>query len=168
MNIAIVCFLLTLFLNFAFHCFDKLYPARRKIKVKNFTDKELPFKEMTDGSVCADCYSQTLISISAGERATIPLGFALELPEMTEAIIRPRSGLTKKGIDIQIGTIDTDFRGEVSCTIANNSHNEFLVTKGFRICQIAFRDVPALNIVQVNKLSDTKRGAGGFGSTGTK
>lgn len=166
MEIALVCVVITVILNVFFLLFSKLYPARRKIKVRNYTNKRMPFKVATDGSVCADCYAQSLASIGVGQRETIPLGFALELPELTEAVIRPRSGLSRKGIDVQIGTIDTDYRGEVSCTVVNNSDSEFLVSKDMRICQIAFRDVPALEIKLIEKLSPTKRGLNGFGSTG--
>lgn len=164
----IFCSLITVFINFLFLVLGKLSVTRKKIKVVNYTEGEMPFKVMTDGSVCADCYAQLSVEIDVGERATVPLGFALELPEMMEAVIRPRSGLSKKGIDVQIGTIDTDYRGEVSCTVVNNSDKPFYVTGGERICQIAFRDVPAVSFEKVHSLSATERGANGFGSTGVR
>lgn len=168
MAVFIFCTLVTLFVNFLFLGIGKCVVERKKIKVKNYTKDELPFKIMTDGSVCADCIARISTEIEVGQRVTIPLGFALELPDLMEAVIRPRSGLSKRGIDVQIGTIDTDYRGEVSCTIANNSDKTFYVADGDRICQIAFRYVPPVSFKMVNHLSQTKRGSDGFGSTGVK
>lgn len=168
MEVVISCFVITLCINFIFMFAEKVMTTHKVIKVKSLNGMDMPFKAMTDGAVCADCYSKDSLVISAGERANIPLGFALELPDFMEAVIRPRSGLSKKGIDVQIGTIDTDYRGEVSCTVINNSGKDFYIAVGFRICQIAFREVPALKIKKVYKLSKTERGANGFGSTGVE
>ena len=123
----------------------------------------------TEGAVCADCYARTPLDeeivIPVGERRVIPLGFAMEIPEGYEAVIRPRSGLSSKGIDETIGTIDTDYRGEVKACLVNNSKEDFVVHNGDRICQIAIREVPRVVFVITDKLSETKRGEGGFGST---
>ena len=139
-----------------------------EIKIKLINDGKLPeFK--SDGAVCADAYARTVNHfIKQGERELVPLGFALELPDCYEAIVRPRSGNSKNGIDICIGTIDTDYRGEVMACVENNSDKDFPIHNGDRICQIAIREVPKINFNVVNELSETERGSKGFGSSGLK
>ncbi len=121
----------------------------------------------TEGAVCADCYARLEedVVIPVGERRLIPLGFAMEIPAGYEAVIRPRSGLSSKGIDETIGTIDTDYRGEVKSCLVNNSKEDFVVHNGDRICQMAIREVPKVLFVLTDELSETERGEGGFGST---
>jgi len=104
------------------------------------------------------------------ERKLVPCGFAMSLPEGFEAQVRPRSGLAiKNGITVlnSPGTIDSDYRGEVQVILANLGTEEFTITKGMRIAQmvIAKHEKAAFDIV--DELSETIRGAGGFGSTGT-
>ena len=138
-----------------------------KIKIKLFEGGRLPeFK--TDGAVCADCYSRCKnpIEIKPNSRALIPLGFAVELPKGYEMVLRPRSGMSKYGIDSVIGTIDFDYRGEVMACVINNLDKAISVENDTRICQCAIRQVPEIEFEVVSELSETKRGAGGFGSTG--
>lgn len=139
------------------------------VKIKIIEGGRLPeFK--TEGAVCADCYARlnVLRRIAPHKRAKIPLGFALELPSDWEAVIRPRSSLTLGSVDNGIGTIDVDYRGEVSTVVINNSDNYFTVENGDRVCQIAIREAPKVKFTVVDELSATERGAGGFGSTGIK
>ena len=138
-----------------------------KIKIKLCEGGRLPeFK--TDGAVCADCYSRCKnpIEIKPNSRALIPLGFAVELPKGYEMVLRPRSGMSKNGIDSVIGTIDFDYRGEVMACVINNLDKAISVENDTRICQCAIRQVPEIEFEVVSELSETKRGAGGFGSTG--
>lgn len=138
-----------------------------KIKFKLFDGGKLPeFK--TNGAVCADCHARCKepIVIPAKTRKLVPLGFAVELPFNYEMVIRPRSGLTLKGIDGGIGTIDTDYRGEVHACVINNSEYDFVINNGERICQIAIREVPDVEFEIIDELTDTERGNKGFGSTG--
>lgn len=140
-----------------------------KIKIKIIENGKMPeFK--TKGAVCADCYARTEkpIEIKAHSRELIPLGFAVELPKGYEMVIRPRSGLTRKGFDNAIGTIDYDYRGEVMACLINNSDISIDVENGTRICQCAIRKCPKIKFKQVKILSETKRGKDGFGSTGIK
>ncbi|WP_431163759.1 dUTP diphosphatase [Flagellimonas beolgyonensis] len=105
------------------------------------------------------------------ERAIIPTGIYMELPIGYEAQVRPRSGLAaKKGITVlnAPGTIDADYRGEVGVILANMSSDEFVVENGERIAQMVIAKHERAEWVEVASLSDTDRGAGGFGSTGTK
>ncbi len=105
------------------------------------------------------------------ERKLIPTGLFIELPQGYEAQIRPRSGLAfKKGISIlnSPGTIDADYRGEVGVLLINLSNDDFIVEHGERIAQMVIAQHEQPELIEVNELTDTTRGAGGFGSTGTK
>jgi len=136
-----------------------------KVKIKLFDGGKLP-EYKREGDVCLDCYARESVDISKGKRKLVPLGFALELPIGWEAVIRPRSGNTKGGVDIGIGTIDTNYRGEVMACIINNSDMDLLATRGERICQLAIRESPKIEWEVVDELSETERGANGFGSSG--
>jgi dUTP pyrophosphatase len=139
-----------------------------KIKIKLIEGGKLPeFK--TDGAVCADCYARIgteYINIPANSRCLVNLGFALELPKGCEALIRPRSGLSRLGVDVALGTIDFDYRGEIKACIINNTIGAIAINNGERICQIAIREVPDVRLEVVDELSETERGENGFGSTG--
>ncbi|MCL2328378.1 MAG: dUTP diphosphatase [Bacteroidetes bacterium] len=105
------------------------------------------------------------------ERKIIPTGLFIELPEGYEAQIRPRSGLAAKhGITClnTPGTIDADYRGEIGVILANVSNEPFTVTDGERICQMVITRYTKAEMVEVEELSSSERGAGGFGSTGRK
>lgn len=140
------------------------------IKIKIFEGGKLPIYK-TNGASCCDCYARLdkeFIVIFPGERALIPLGFALELPQGYEAVIRPRSGMMRNGIDEGIGTIDSDYRGEVNACLINNTTQRIRIYNGDRICQMKIQESSQFNFIQVDKLSETERGEGGFGSTGVR
>src|SRR5690606_28352517 len=105
------------------------------------------------------------------ERAIVPTGIFMELPIGFEAQVRPRSGLAaKKGISVlnAPGTVDADYRGEVGVILVNLSQEDFTVENGERIAQLVIARHERAQWVEVETLSDTPRGAGGFGSTGTQ
>ncbi len=105
------------------------------------------------------------------ERKLIGTGLFLEIPKGYEAQIRPRSGLAlKKGITVlnSPGTIDADYRGEVGVILINLSNEEFCVEDGERICQMVFAKHEQVLLKQVDVITETERGAGGFGHTGVK
>lgn len=109
------------------------------------------------------------VTLQTGQRSLIPTGLAFALPVGIEAQIRPRSGLAlKKGISLvnSPGTIDCDYRGEVGIIVINHGDEPFLISHGDRIAQVVFAPVTRANLVLVNTLDETDRGAGGFGSTG--
>ncbi len=111
------------------------------------------------------------INLHPMERAVIPTGIYLEIPENIEAQIRPRSGLAlKSGVTVlnTPGTIDADYRGEVAVILINHSKTLFTINDGDRIAQIVFSKVEKINWREKKVLTKTERGAGGFGSTGTK
>lgn len=103
------------------------------------------------------------------ERKLIPTGLFIELPAGYEAQIRPRSGLAiKHGISLvnTPGTIDADYRGEIGIIMINLSNEEFVINDGERICQMVIAAHERAEWIEVKALSDTERGAGGFGHTG--
>lgn len=105
------------------------------------------------------------------ERRLIPTGIYIALPEGYEAQVRPRSGLAlKKGITVlnAPGTIDADYRGEVGVVLINLSQEPFTVNDGERIAQVVFARYEQGNLVPVEVLDETERGAGGYGHTGVK
>lgn len=111
------------------------------------------------------------VIIPSGEIRMIPTGIAIELPHNTEAQVRSRSGLAiKSGIAVVngIGTIDEDYRGEICVGLINHSKVDFKISRGDRIAQMAIMEVLKPIVTIADDLSDTKRAAGGFGSTGVK
>ncbi|MEM9347308.1 MAG: dUTP diphosphatase [Planctomycetota bacterium] len=108
-------------------------------------------------------------TIEPGEIVIIPTGFAIAVPEGYEAQLRPRSGLACKfGVTLPncTGTIDADYRGEVKVALINLREEPFTVEPGMRICQMIIKEVPKCVWQEVDELSETVRGAGGFGHTG--
>lgn len=109
------------------------------------------------------------ILLEPGERTLVPTGFAIELEPGFEAQVRPRSGLAvKHGVTVlnAPGTIDADYRGEVQVPLINLGHVAFPIQRGDRIAQMVVAPVAQASVEEVETLSDTKRGSGGFGSTG--
>ena len=114
-------------------------------------------------------YLDEPITLGPGERALIPTGLFFEVPEGYEAQLRARSGLAvKRGIGLVngIGTIDADYRGEVMVALINWGSEPFTVNDGERIAQVIINKFERVDIEPTDSLSDTERGAGGFGHTG--
>ena len=111
------------------------------------------------------------VTLKPLQRALIPTGIHIQLPEVYEAQIRPRSGLAvKHGISIvnSPGTIDADYRGEIRVVLVNLSDEDFVISDGERICQMVIAQHARVEWQQVDDLDETERGAGGFGHTGRK
>jgi dUTP pyrophosphatase len=109
------------------------------------------------------------IELLPGQRAAIPCGIAIELPHGYEAQVRPRSGLAlKEGVTVlnAPGTIDSDYRGEVKAILINHGAEPYLIKRGAKIAQMVIARHEQAEIVESDALSDSARGAGGFGSTG--
>lgn len=144
----------------------------KKIKVVNKSDNELPRYE-TNGSAGMDLRAMLAepVMLKPLQRALIPTGLYIELPDGYEAQIRPRSGLAfKKGLSIvnAPGTIDSDYRGEIKILLINLSNETAIVNTGERIAQMVISKYEQVKLDEVDVLSDTERGAGGFGHTGIK
>jgi len=143
-----------------------------KIKIVNKSKHSLPEYE-TGASAGMDIRANLVepVVLKPLERDLIPTGLFIELPVGYEAQIRPRSGLAiNKGITHlnAPGTIDADYRGEIKIPLANISNDEFVVDDGERIAQMVISRHEKAEWVEVDELADSSRGAGGFGSTGTK
>jgi len=139
-------------------------------RLENNPDLPLP-KYETDGSAGMDltAANEEPIILKAGQRQLIKTGIAIALEKGYEAQVRPRSGLAlKNGITVlnTPGTIDSDYRGEVGVILINLSNEDFEIKRGMRIAQMIIAPYVQANVVQLELLDDTKRGSGGFGSTG--
>jgi dUTP pyrophosphatase len=113
--------------------------------------------------------ADTPVVLAPGSYAKIPTGITLALPPGTEGQVRPRSGLAAQhGVTLlnTPGTIDADYRGEVSVLLINHGDAPFEVTRGMRIAQLVVADIVRVTVREAEELDNTERGAGGFGSTG--
>ena len=130
-------------------------------------------KYETDGASGMDLAAniENKIEIAPGKSAIIPTGLSVSIPRNFEIQIRPRSGLAAKN-QISVlntpGTIDADYRGELKVILINLGNKNFIVEKGLRIAQMVLCPIIKANIKEVETLENTKRGSGGFGSTGVK
>ena len=144
-----------------------------EILIKRLSDKVVLPKYETEGSSGLDlaAHINESVEIKPGSTAITPTGLAVSIPKNFEIQIRPRSGLAAKN-QISVlntpGTIDADYRGELKVILINLSAKNFLVENGARIAQMILCPVVKANLKEVKTLDDTKRGSGGFGSTGTK
>lgn len=146
------------------------------MKIRIVEGGRLP-KRMTDGAVAYDCFARVpeLLDkkriILPHRTEVIPLGFAVDLTDSLRDVFRTmlitgRSGLNKKGISCCMGIIDADYRGEVNAIITNNTDDMFTIYDGDRIAQALIIPVHIPELEIVEELEETKRGFGGFGSTG--
>lgn len=143
-----------------------------QVKIINRSKHALPAYETTASAgldVRANLHET--IELKPLERALIKTGLFMEIPEGYECQVRPRSGLAfKKGVTVlnAPGTIDADYRGEVGVILINLSNEPFQIEDGERIAQLVFAKVEQAQWEETVELSETERGAGGFGSTGVK
>ncbi len=141
-------------------------------KLDHGRDVQLPSYESTEAAgMDIRAAVDTPITLDPGQRSLIPTGFRMALPAGYEAQIRPRSGLAwKQGITMlnSPGTIDSDYRGEVKVLAINHGDEPFEIKKGDRIAQMVIAPVFRAETDSVDKLPETNRGDGGFGSTGVK
>lgn len=126
----------------------------------------------TDGAAGLDLYALDDVTLIPGRVYKVRTGIALEIPPGYEGQVRGRSGLTSRGVCVELGTVDSDYRGEVGvmmhalpgdcgCELCNEK-----IKAGDRIAQIIIAPVPRWRVVEVDELSETARGEGGYGSTG--
>jgi len=143
-----------------------------QVKIVNHSKHPLPaYETIHSAGMDLRASLDKPIVLKTLERTLIPTGLFIELPIGSEAQIRPRSGLAfKKGITVlnTPGTIDADYRGEIKVILINLSNEEFIVEDGERIAQMIIAKHERAELVQVEQLVETSRGAGGFGHTGTK
>jgi dUTP pyrophosphatase len=149
-----------------------------EVKVKTLAHYDesfdLPFYATT-GAAGADIRASLVekkpMIIKPGERVLVPTGLSMEIPEGFEIQVRPRSGLSLKSALMIVnapGTIDCDYRGEVSIIVGNFGNEDYVVEHGLRIAQLVISPVHQAKFFLSDSLGETQRGAGGFGSTGTR
>lgn len=141
-----------------------------EVNIINKSEHKLPqYETLNSAGLDLRANLEETIVIKPFERALIPTGLFIELPEGYEAQIRPRSGLAYKyGISVlnSPGTIDADYRGEIKVILANLSNNTVTINNGERVCQMVIKEYVKADFIPVAGLSETKRGSGGFGHTG--
>ena len=142
------------------------------IKIINSSNHPLPhYETLASAGMDLRANIPESITLKPLERAIIPTGLFIELPIGCEAQVRPRSGLAaKKGVTVlnAPGTVDADYRGEIGVILVNLSNIPFTVENGERIAQLVVAKHERAEWTEVEKLSETARGEGGFGSTGVK
>ena len=143
-----------------------------EIKTVNKSLNMLPeYAKPGDAGMDLRANLQTPVLLKPMERALIPTGIHIALPEGYEAQVRPRSGLAlKKGITVlnTPGTIDSGYRNEIGVILINLSNEDFLIENGDRIAQMVFKEFVAGILIPTDKLDETERGQGGFGHSGVK
>lgn len=140
-----------------------------KIKVIKISEHARLPEYAHPGDAGMDLFSAVEKTLKPGEYSLIGTGIKIELPENTEAQVRPRSGLASKhGITVlnTPGTIDEGYRGEIGVILINHSKVDFAITIGMKIAQMVIAPVVRTQIEEADELSGTRRGDGGFGSTG--
>lgn len=141
-----------------------------KVKIINRSAFDLPQYETAQAAgLDVRANIEQNITLRPLERAIVPTGLFVELPDGYEIQVRPRSGLAaKKGLSVlnSPGTIDPDYRGEIKIILANLSPDEFVLTPGERIAQMVVARFERVELEAVEELGASERGAGGFGSTG--
>ena len=139
------------------------------LKVKKLNEEAIIPNFAHKGDAGMDLYSIEEVVVPKSETRLIKTGISIELPKMTEAQVRPRSGLAlKHSITVlnSPGTIDEGYRGEIGVILINHGKEDFVVRKHMKIAQMVIKPIYEISIEEVNDLSDTDRGEGGFGSTG--
>ncbi len=141
------------------------------IRIVNQSPHELPsYETLASAGMDLRAYTDAPVTLQPMERGLIKTGLFMELPVGVEAQVRPRSGLAlKKGITVlnSPGTIDADYRGEIGVILINLSNEPFTINSGDRIAQLVIAKHERAEWQEVESLTETERGAGGFGSTGT-
>tara|TARA_R110000868_G_scaffold241813_5_gene497328 strand:+ start:3724 stop:4158 length:435 start_codon:yes stop_codon:yes gene_type:complete len=143
-----------------------------QIKIINKSNHPLPnYETMASAGMDLRAFITQPITLKPLERTIVKTGLFIELPIGFEAQVRPRSGLAaKKGITVlnAPGTVDADYRGEIGVILVNLSNQDFIIENGERIAQLVIAKHERAEWIDVNELTETSRGDGGFGSTGVK
>jgi dUTP pyrophosphatase len=140
-----------------------------KLKIKKNHELAILPAYAHQGDAGMDLCSIDEVEIAAGDTTLIRTGISVELPQGTEAQIRPRSGLALKHSVTVLntpGTIDEGYRGEIGVILINHGKNPFKVLKGMKIAQMVIKSVLHVEVEEVEEFTQTSRGEGGFGSTG--
>jgi dUTP pyrophosphatase len=147
------------------------HPSTTTVRFKRLRPAAVLPRYMTAGSAGMDLSSAAdgPLTLEPGARLGVPTGWAMELPPGHEGQVRPRSGLaSRQGVTVvnAPGTIDSDYRGELVVLLVNLGREPYTISPGERIAQLVVAPVTRAEVVEADTLSDTSRGAGGFGHTG--
>ena len=140
-----------------------------KVKIKKIKSNAIVPSYVHDGDSGVDLYSTEDYELKPGDRALVSTGLQIAMPHGFEAQVRPKSGLAlQHGISIvnTPGTVDSNYRGEIGVIVINLGQQNYKIEKGKKIAQMVFTKVEQVQFEVVNELDETKRGMGGFGSTG--
>lgn len=141
-----------------------------KLKIVNKSSFKLPeYKTLDSAGMDLKAFLADSITIKSLQRTLISTGLFIEIPKGFEGQIRARSGLAiKHGISLVngIGTIDSDYRGELKIAIVNLSNEPFTIHNGDRVAQLVINKYERIDLIEVETIDETERGTGGFGSTG--
>lgn len=140
-----------------------------KIKIKSESGRLPSYESREAAGMDVQAYLSEDMILASGERKLVPTGLYIEVPSGYEAQMRARSGLAiRNGIGLVngIGTIDADYRGELKVPLINWGDEDFVIHDGDRIAQMVITSYTKAELVEVEELSDTERGEGGFGHTG--
>jgi dUTP diphosphatase len=146
--------------------------VKKVLRVRRAGEVEVPLPHYkTEGSAGMDLCAAipARITLQPGERALIPTGFAIAVPDGYEGQVRPRSGLAlHHGVTVlnSPGTIDSDFTGEVGIVLINHGKQPFAIEPKMRVAQLVIAPIERVDVELVTELEQTKRGDGGYGSTG--
>ena len=135
-------------------------------KVRAVNENAIIPQKADSGCAGYDVYSTIDATIEPGTRMLIPIGVRAEIPRNYYLRVAPRSGLSVNGIDIGAGVSDSSYRGEIKVLIINNSRTDFVIVKGAKIAQMVMERCANPEVTLVDRLSQTERGYGGFGSSG--
>ena len=150
------------------------------IKVKKLRENAIIPRRGREGDACFDLFTVGIAEVGQFETLVIPTGIAIELPANYEAEVRPRSGISLKGVNwllhsgeggffdctIVQGTIDSNYRGEIGIIFKNNTAYDFIIPQGTKLAQMKINEVPQVELFEVEELTETNRGDKGFGSSG--
>ncbi len=142
-----------------------------KLKVKKLVDHAMLPRYAHPGDAGLDLFAAEPITLAAGGSGIVKTGISIELPEGTEAQVRPRSGLALKHAVTVLnspGTVDEGYRGEVGVIMINHGKEDFHIEQGMKIAQMLVKPVYTVEVEEAEELSGTSRGEGGFGSTGKR
>jgi dUTP pyrophosphatase len=136
------------------------------VRFKKTRPEAIVPKYQRDGDSGLDLHACGTFTLSPGQTQLIPCGIGIELQPGFEAQVRGRSGLSKRGIWSALGTIDSNYRGEIAAVLHNLSGAPFVVNEGDRVAQLVIAKVEEVELEEAEELSETERGTAGFGSTG--
>ena len=137
----------------------------KRFEVKKLTESaSIPTKDQDDAGW--DLYTDEAVTIPAGATALISTGIAMAIPKGYAGLIWDRSSMGVKGLHRHAGVVDSEYRGPVKVCLHNTTKEPYSIERGDRIAQILIQEIPLFRIQEVEELDPTKRGSGGFGSTG--